>query len=130
MRILIVIAALIFGTTTLASETQFDLDMKFSVDGKVISSPRVITIEGEMATIAVESEDGGTHFEIIASDNQIDNEGNILLKMKVSRILEDGSRKVISTPTIITRAGEEASVSTIEGDSTSTLKVIANRKSL
>lgn len=130
MRILIFVVALVCGTTTLASETQFDLDMKFSVDGKLISSPRVITNEGELAIVEVGTEEGATHFEVLASDNQVDNEGNILLKLKVSRVLKDGTKKLISTPTIITRAGEEASISTVEGNQKSTLKVIANRRSL
>lgn len=55
---------------------------------------------------------------------------DILLKFKVGHILKDGSRKIISNPSVLAMAGKEAPI-TVGDDNQSdrmTLKVIASRK--
>ena len=54
------------------------------------------------------------------------------MKFKVGHILKDGSRKIISRPTILSQAGEEASITIGEEGKKEemNLKVIATRKTL
>lgn len=87
----------------------YDIDMELSVNGKKQSS-RIIILEDELGSITSETEGQKSFLEVVASEGELSGSKGILLKMKVGQINKDGSRTLISTPTVLAKDGEETSV--------------------
>ena len=106
--------------------------MELSLNGAKASSPRIVVEEGKMGTITQETNGQKSYFEVVATESEIQGNKGILLKFKVGYIKKDGTRTIVSKPTILTKAGEEASISVgnENGKEELHLKVVANRKTL
>lgn len=109
----------------------YDIDMELLVNGEKQSS-RIIVLEDELGSITSETEDQKTFFEIVANEEELSGTKGILLKMKVGQINKDGSRTLISTPTVLAKDGEETSVIVGEDKNKEkiTIKVRATREIL
>jgi|GEM_PF-1801390 hypothetical protein len=91
---------MILGTSAFAKNS-YDLKMKMFVDGKHVASPRVITKEGEKASIFQKSKDHQTFVEVIPSEGTWGDHKGTLLEMSVGYINKDGSRTLKSHPKIL-----------------------------
>lgn len=112
MKSLITIISLLLSVTLFASNGEINLDMKLSINDKIVASPSIITVNGMPASITSESEDGGFEINVTPTlkENQI-----VYLEMKVYEI-EKGIKKLISSPIIETVLGEEAILTTEKTD--------------
>mgnify|MGYP006921650235 CR=1 FL=1 len=132
MKVLTTITALLLSTTVFASNKGYKLDMELSINGKTVSKPKLIVEAGKIGTIIQENDNEKNYFEVIANEGEIQGNKGILMKFKVGHIQKDGSKKIVSHPTILTKAGEEATI-TVGKEAKKqemTLKVIATRKPL
>lgn len=139
----LILFAAIFLSTTLASAAirktnGYDLKMKLSLNGKLISSPRIIAKAGETATIIQKTDDREEEnfIEVTAIDGTILGNEGIMLTFVVGNIAKDGTRKILSKPQVFAKENRKAEV-TVEqaaehGDSKEmlSLSVVAKRKSL
>ena len=121
---------LCFGSLSLAIATPaYDLKMDLLVKGNH-SAPHVVTKAGEKAKIIQDGNDGKTFLDVIATEDQLTDEGHHLISMKfeIGTIDKQGKRTVLAQPQITSFEGEEATISVGNEDGTQdmTLKVIAS----
>lgn len=114
-----------------ASTKAFDVKAKVSVDGKLISSPHIMTKPNELASISQKVENNRKILiELTASDYKSkDTKDGIMMKFAISRV-EAGKRTLISTPQIVALPGEEAEIAvgqTATKTESVKIKVIATR---
>ncbi len=108
----------------------FDLKAEVYIDGKLVSSPHLSTAPNERAKISQKTAaNPDTTIEVVASDYasaQADNA--IKIQFTVTRF-ENGKRKVISRPQIVSLSGVPAELSLAETGKPEALKikVIATR---
>jgi hypothetical protein len=142
-----------------AKKASFDLKMDVSLDGKHVSSPRMIVREGEKAVIVQEdfvdadfadkeergvataSGDGSdsdlttveresTFIEVTATERQINGFKTIWLKMAVGRVDANGDRKMISQSKVAAFENEQTVLKTGNDDQKVDLTILAQRKTL
>jgi len=108
------------------------ISAKLFINGKLISSPKIITIAGETAEISQISEEHQSIYRMKvlatnASDEKI--KDGILMKFDIEA--NDGTSIIKSTPQVLTKIGSEATI-TVNGDQANQkelmLKVIATRQ--
>lgn len=130
------LTALIFcffiASSAFASTNGYDLKMEVSMNGKHVSSPRVITKEGETASITQDSNGNKMFVEVVATEKPTDNKKAIHMNFVVGTISPTGEKKIEATPQIITMENEKATISVgnKKGKSDFSLTVIAKRKAL
>ena len=125
--------AFLFSSVSFATTSGYELKVDLSIDGKLISSPRIITIAGEKASISqrIEKSKNGTFIEVIAKDVPDSVPNAIRMDFVVGTIDHDGKKTVLATPSIITLENEKAMIETTEDNGKSVaLSVIPQRKSL
>ena len=127
-----VIATLLFAGQLSASQPAYDLKIKLSIDGAVISTPHLVTKPGETATITQKNGEGESFLEVTASDRELDGQRGILMKFVVGHVSKDGRRKVLSTPVIVAMEKEPAqiAVGNQDGKDVISLSVTATRTQL
>jgi len=132
MKLLTLILTSLLSTSLLASEKGYKLDMELSMNGKAVSSPKLTIREGETGTITSETAETKSSFEVVATEGEVKGAKGILMKFKVSHLNKDGSKEIISKPTILSKNGEEATVAIGEQGKKAemVLKVVATRKIL
>ncbi len=123
------------STAAMASTAGYDLKMDLSLNGKNVSSPRVVVKAGEMASITQTSEKGeaSSFIEVVVSEGEIKNHKGILIKFKVGSISKTGERTVLSEPQILAKENEPAKVTVSNkegGIEQISLSVVAKRKTL
>jgi len=92
-------------SASLFAADSYDIQMKIYVGNKLISKPRVITVQNKMATITKESFETNEKSTIEVTPYQ-DPRG-IYLNMKLKHF--DGyEEKILARPQIITKEGQEA----------------------
>lgn len=124
---------MIVGNSAFAATTNgYDLKMDLSLNGKHISSPRVIVKESETATITQKTDTEETFIEVVAAEREIQNHKGILMKFTVGTISKDGQRTIISKPQILANENEKAQITVGKsgGSVNLSLSVLAQRKSL
>ncbi len=128
---LVAIALVFVGGSVFASTNGYDLKMDLSVNGKQISSPRVMVKAGETATINQKTETEESFIEVVATEGSIQNHKGILMKFTVGVIAQNGERVIKSQPQVLAKENEKTQVTIGEnnGDEIS-LSVVAKRKSL
>ena len=128
---LMAIALVFVGGSVFASTNGYDLKMDLSVNGKQISSPRVMVKAGETATINQKTETEESFIEVVATEGSIQNHKGILMKFTVGVIAQNGERVIKSQPQVLAKENEKTQVTIGEnnGDEIS-LSVVAKRKSL
>jgi hypothetical protein len=122
-----------FSSSVFAGQKAFDLKMELSLEGKHISSPKVIVKEGETKTIVEESNGQKTYIEVSAKqDKASGGKQTIYMAFVIGKIASDGSKTVISTPRITAAPNETAQISIGEKGAPDllSLSVIANETML
>lgn len=132
MKILIVIYAILFTTSVFAAKKGYDLNMELSVNGKKLSSPRFIFEEGKTGLITQKLGSEKIFLEVVATESEVKENKGILMKFKVGYLKNDGTRTMVSKPTILSKAGQQTSftVGNDSGKDIINLNVVANRKTL
>lgn len=127
------IALLVTTSSAFASSNAYDLKMDLSINGKHVSSPRVIVKEGEPATIAQKTGAEEQFIEVVATEGSVHSHKGILMKFTVGTIGKNGERIIVSKPQILAKEGESAKITesdTNTGKEHISLSVIAQRKTL
>lgn len=136
MKILIIALALSFSPTLFAANsaptTGYDLKMELSMNGKVVSTPRLIVRSGQTGSITEDSATRKTFVEVTAMEGSVQNHKGIIMNFVVGVIGKDGKRTVLSRPNILAKENEKAEieVSDKESGETLALSVIVARKAL
>lgn len=133
----ILLATVFLASTTFSAIQKtkaYDLDMQLSLNGKLVSSPRIITKVGEATTI-IQKTDGETeqrYIEVTAIDSSILGNKGIMMTFVVGSISKDGERKILSKPQVFAQENKKAEVTVGHGDNKETLSlsVVAKRKAL
>lgn len=126
MKGMIALALVFVASTSFAATRAFDIKAQLFIDGKNVSSPRIVTNANEKASISQTDENGETRITVIATDDL--KSGGILMKFTVSQGAP-GHLKLISQPQILSRAGETAEIAVGENGQPEKmrLKVVATR---
>lgn len=131
MKKITTIFLLLIGSPAFASTIGYDLKVELSMNGKHVSSPRLITREGETASITQESNGKKIFMDVIAMEEPTDNQQGILMSFVVGTISAMGEKKIVSTPKIITLENEEAQITVgQQGQEELSLSIVATRKVL
>ena len=111
MKYFIILATGLFCINAFAGTKSFDVKAQVSINGKLISSPHIITKPNELASISQKGDNNKqTLIELIASDYSTkDTKDGIMMKFTVSSI-DNGKKTVISKPQIIALPGEPAEI--------------------
>lgn len=131
MKFLILIVAIFNSQFASAAPQHYQIESKIFVDGKLISSPRVISNSNEPAEITQNSENPKSQLrmKVVASDLTNENVKNgILMKFDVSYFAN--GRTIKSSPQILAKAGELSSIEVGSDDGMPAMKieVTASRK--
>ena len=130
MKLFTALFVFLFSTTLMAATNIYELKMNFSIDGKNISSTTIIVEDGKIGTVVQENKKEKNFFEVVATEGEINGNKGILMNFKVGHILKDGSKKILFSPRLLSKNGQEASV-TVGDEKTKeemTLKVTAKRR--
>lgn len=130
---LLVAVACLFSVSAFASEKAFDLKMDLSIEGKHVSSPRIVVKEGEKGTITQESNGEKSFIEVVAKEEKAPNgKQAIHMTFVVGKIATDGTRTIVSQPQIISIPNEKAQITVGENGKPEviSLSVIANKTTL
>jgi hypothetical protein len=130
MKLVAIVLAFI-GSSAFASTNGYDLKMDLSLNGKLVSSPRLIVKAGETAYINQKTDTEESFIEVVASEGSIQNHQGILMNFIVGVIDQNGQRVIKAKPQILANENEAAQITVGEnnGDEIS-LSVVATRKSL
>ncbi|MGZ3787505.1 MAG: hypothetical protein ACXVLQ_03230 [Bacteriovorax sp.] len=120
--------AFLLACSSAFASTSYDLKMDLSLNGKHVSSPRVIAQEGETATIIQKSDGKETFIDVVTT--KADMKNSVMMKFTVGTIGKNGERTILSRPQVIARENETAKISQGEtgGQELLSLSVIAKRQ--
>lgn len=121
---------ILVGSPALAKSNAYDLKMELSLNGKHVSSPRILTKEGESASVTQEANGEKVFLDVIATEKPTNNKPGILLKFVVGTVSATGEKTTVSTPQIIALENEKAQISVTAKDREMSLSVSASRKTL
>ena len=110
----------------------YHLKLELSMNGKVVSTPRLIVRNGETGSITEESATRKTFIEVTATEGSVQKRQGIMMNFVVGVIAKDGTRTVLSRPSILANENEKAEITIAgkESGETMALSVIAARKAL
>jgi len=130
MKFGVLISCLLVSVSAFATHG-YKLDMELSVDGKNVSSPRLMVLEGKKGSITQESSNEKTFIEVVAKEGWVENHKGIMLNFKVGYIGADGQKTIFANPQVLAKENEPAQI-TVENQNHEklSLSVIATRKSL
>ncbi|MFP5518733.1 MAG: hypothetical protein ACLGGX_02425 [Bdellovibrionia bacterium] len=130
MRLVAILLAFL-GSSAFAATNGYDLRMDLSLNGKHISSPRLIVKAGEKATINQKTDTAESFIEVIATESSVQNHKGILMNFVIGIVSKNGERIIKATPQVLAKENEPAQVTVGQniGDEFS-LSVVASRKSL
>lgn len=130
MKLVAIVLAFICSSA-FASTNGYDLKMDLSLNGKHVSSPRLIVKAGETASISQKTDTEESFIEVVATEGSIQNHQGILMNFIVGVIDQNGQRVIKAKPQILANENEAAQITVGEnnGDEIS-LSVVATRKSL
>lgn len=127
------ITLLLTSSTSFAATQAYEMKVEFSINGQVVSSPKIHTLDGESTTVTQKNEyNVETFVEVTATEGQggIKDNKAILMKFKIGTI-ENGERKVLAEPQIMTIENKKAEISITnlkEDKAHVSLSVIAERE--
>ena len=103
----------LLSATTWAAPTQYRINSQVYIDGKLVSSPKIITMANETAEIrqTTDNTEGASDIRVRVTPSEFQNDAipdGILMKFEVE--YKAGNRVVKSSPQIIARSGSEAEV--------------------
>lgn len=122
-----------YSNAAIRSTKAFDLDMQLSLNGKLVSSPRVLAKNGETALITqtVDGDDEQSFIEITALDGSILGNDGIMMTFTVGKIGPNGERKILSKPQVFAQENQKAEVTVeqVDGDNKEMLSLTVLAKS-
>lgn len=125
------LALIMVSSSAFAAITGYDLKMDLSINGKHISSPRLIVNTGEMGTIIQKTDTEETFIQVVATESDVQNHKDIMMKFTVGYIGNNGERTIVSKPEILAKENEAALITVREKTETElSLSVVAKRKHL
>jgi hypothetical protein len=132
MKTITALFSLLISSSVFASTNGYDLKIELSMHGKHVSSPRVTTKEGEVASVTQEANGEKIFMDVIATEKPTNNKQAILMKFVIGTISAEGIRTVVATPQVISIANEKAQItlSNEQGKEDLSVSVIASRKAL
>lgn len=100
---------------TLAQPRHYQIDMKYSVNGRLESSPRVVVNEGKEAEIGDTDASGKNgRFIKVKAERVASKAGNqVRLHVRIET-LENGKRKLVASPELVVLENENASMEIAE----------------
>lgn len=129
----IFVFSILCGSVGLASSRGYELKMDLSLDGQHVSSPRVVTVAGETATVTQKNETGQSFIEVTANEGAIQGHKGILMKFVVGTISKNGKRTILSKPEVLAKENVPAQITVGKENGANpevALSVVAQRKSL
>ncbi|MFN7728293.1 MAG: hypothetical protein ACK5P7_03980 [Bdellovibrio sp.] len=125
------LALIMVGNSVFASTNGYDLKIDLSMNGKQVSTPRLILKAGEVGKINQSTDGEKSFIEVVATEGQVQKHKGILMNFTVGHISKNGERTIVSKPQILAKENEPASITISEKDGTEiSLSVLAKRKSL
>ena len=129
MKLMTILIGLTLSTSVWASKAIYEIDMKLNIKGKPETAMGIMLEEGQKGSIVSEDDLEKTFIEVVAEEAEFQGNKGILMKFKVGHLTKDGSRKIISQPKVLAKAGEEAQITLDqEGKPEMSLNVVAKRK--
>ncbi|MGZ3744404.1 MAG: hypothetical protein ACXWRE_14565 [Pseudobdellovibrionaceae bacterium] len=123
-----IVLCLLFGSAAFASGKGYTLNMKLSLNEKIVSSPRIIVLDGEAGSVTQENSSEKIFVEVVATEKTIQDHQGILMNINFGYIGKDGKqRTIISKAQIITEENVISEVSEGVGRDTLSLSIVANR---
>ena len=131
MKGFVLFFAALFSFTTFASTNHYHINAKIFIDGKLVASPHIVTLENEEAEINQVSENPHKEMKmrVIASDTGNEQvKDDILMKFHVQYLSD--TRIVESNPQVLAKAGSEATIriGDRQGDRDIQMKVVVSRE--
>jgi hypothetical protein len=119
------------NATAFASTNQYRIETRLFVDGKLISSPQIVTRENEAAEISETNENprNQVKIKVVASDVSDERvKDEVLMKFDVEYASDH--RWVKSAPQVLAKPGSEATIRVADrqGDRDVQMKVIVTRQ--
>lgn len=127
---ILITTCLLIAPNAFAASKMYDLKMDLLINGKRISTPRILVKEGETARVDQEDSRSKSFIEVVAGEGEIQNRKGILMNFTVGYIDKAGKRKIVSQPQVLAKENEIASieVSNMNGKEKIKLSVLPQRK--
>jgi len=127
----IIMGFCLFAGTAAFASNGYDLKMELSMNGKKVSSPRLIVVEGAKGSVTQDDGNGKTFIEVVATEGEFQHHKGILMNLVVGTIAKDGTKTILAKPQILAKENEPAQITVGEKDKeTLSLSVLASRKTL
>lgn len=90
----------------------YELDMNLKFDGKLMSSPRVVVLDGQSAVLSDRGPNGGTYIEAtVVGEKQ-----GVLMKFALGTMDAEGKRVVYARPQVIAAENQAATINVKESE--------------
>lgn len=127
----LVICSFLFSSPLFAAtDKMFSLQMELSIDGKLISSPSVVTADGELASVTQETPNGRTHIEVVTTEGTVGKRKGIMMRFAVSAVDASGKKTYLGRPQIFAYENQPANITVTDDERTLSLSVIAQKQTL
>lgn len=113
MRKWIFPALILSSSIAMAAPETYRIESELTVNGKHMGKARVITLANEKAEVAQNTDDGHGYFiGVTPSEGQGEIKGRKAILMKfVVGIIENGQRKILGEPQVMTAENSKAEIS-------------------
>lgn len=105
----LILVSLMLGSSAFAAKG-YDLKIDLSLNGKRMSSPRVLVKAGEKAIVSESGKNGGTFIEVMATEGEVQGNSGIMMSMTVGTIDKKGARTILSRPKILAVENSESKI--------------------
>ena len=131
MKFVLIAIALLLTSFVSAAIPAYDLQMDLSIDGKQVSSPRILVKEGATASVLQDVNGQKTYLDVVATKDP-KNKSYILMKFEIGTISPTGEKKMISTPQILARENNRSKISVgdANGKEEVSVSITATKRSL
>ena len=126
----LLVAMIVSGTAAAATMKQYDLKINYALNGKPITGSHVIVKPGETATV-INGRGGEETFMDVTAVEESDFGTGMKVKFVLGKI-ENGERKILSTPEIMTDENGKGTIISgeMETEDRMSLSVLAKEKAL
>lgn len=130
MKYLSIVAICLFSMSVFASKDSFDIQIDLSMDGRHVTSSKLVINNGEKGSIVHEKTGEKIFLEVVATDGKApDGQPAVDMIFEIGRILNNGQRSIISQPRIMALEGEKAEITVGDQNQNEliSLSVLANK---
>lgn len=107
--------AFLLAIGTASASTNYNLKFDLSLNGKHVASPRLITKEGETASIVQKNDEGETFIDVVAT-KATNMKNAVLMNFTIGTIGKSGERTTLSKAQIIAKENKQATITQHESD--------------